>query len=49
MKLAETIKGFQKIISGELDALPEQAFYMAGTLDDVMVAAEKLAAVGMAQ
>ena len=46
VKLADTIKGFKKIISGELDALPEQSFYMAGTLDDVMAAAEKLAAVG---
>jgi F-type H+-transporting ATPase subunit beta len=46
VKLADTIKGFKMIVEGKLDDLPEQSFYMAGQLDDVMVAAEKLAAVG---
>ena len=33
--IAETIKGFKKILDGELDALPEQAFYMKGSIDQV--------------
>jgi len=38
IKLQDTIRGFSKIISGEMDSLPEQAFYMAGTIEE---AAEK--------
>lgn len=34
VSLAETIKGFQMILSGELDSLPEQAFYLVGTIDE---------------
>ena len=34
--LKETIRGFQEIISGRLDELPEQAFYMAGGIDEVI-------------
>ena len=33
VKLEETIKGFQKILAGELDDLPEQAFYMVGDIN----------------
>ena len=33
--IAETIKGFKKILDGELDSLPEQAFYMKGSIDQV--------------
>jgi F-type H+-transporting ATPase subunit beta len=33
--LAETIKGFKEIIEGRCDEIPEQAFYMAGTIDEV--------------
>ncbi|RMD71566.1 MAG: F0F1 ATP synthase subunit beta [Cyanobacteria bacterium J149] len=40
--LEETIKGFQKILSGELDDLPEQAFYMVGNIDEAMAKAEKM-------
>lgn len=32
----DTIKGFKKIISGELDDLPEQCFYMVGTIDEAV-------------
>ncbi len=32
--LKETIRGFKMIVSGECDALPEQAFYMVGTIDE---------------
>src|SRR6267378_1093953 len=36
VKLEDTIKGFKKIISGELDELPEQAFYMRGPIEDAI-------------
>ena len=49
VKLPDTIKGFQRIISGELDALPEQAFYMCGQISEAEAQAEKLAAVGTAK
>jgi F-type H+-transporting ATPase subunit beta len=42
--LAETISGFKKILSGELDELPEQAFYMVGSLDEAVAKAEKIKA-----
>lgn len=35
----ETVKGFKEILEGRHDDLPEQAFYMAGTIDDVVEAA----------
>jgi F-type H+-transporting ATPase subunit beta len=44
VKLEETIKGFNMILSGELDSLPEQAFYMVGSIDQVIAKAEKLKA-----
>ncbi len=34
--LEETIRGFKMIVEGELDDVPEQAFYMAGTIDEVL-------------
>ena len=40
--LKETIKGFKMIASGELDHLPEQAFYMVGTIDEAIEKAKKL-------
>ncbi len=40
--LAETIRGFKMIVNGECDHLPEQAFYMVGTIDDVFEKAKKL-------
>jgi F-type H+-transporting ATPase subunit beta len=46
VKLEETIKGFNMILSGELDELPEQAFYMVGSIDQVIAKAEKLKAEG---
>jgi F-type H+/Na+-transporting ATPase subunit beta len=45
VKLEDTIKAFKMIVSGELDELPEQAFYMKGGIDEAIAAAEKLAAV----
>ncbi len=42
VKLEETIKGFQRILAGELDDLPEQAFYMVGNIEEAVAKAEKL-------
>jgi F-type H+-transporting ATPase subunit beta len=42
VKLADTIKGFKMIVDGKLDDIPEQAFYMAGTIEEVQEEAEKL-------
>jgi len=44
VKIADTIRGFQEIVAGKHDALPEQAFYMAGTIGEVIEKAQKLAA-----
>lgn len=42
VKLADTIKGFKMIVDGELDHIPEQAFYMVGAIEDVLEKAEQL-------
>ncbi|MEB3179632.1 MAG: F0F1 ATP synthase subunit beta [Nostocaceae cyanobacterium] len=42
VKLEDTIKGFKMILNGELDNLPEQAFYMVGSIDEAKAKAEKL-------
>jgi len=42
--LTETIRGFREVVEGKHDDLPEQAFYMVGTIDDVIEKARKLAA-----
>jgi F-type H+-transporting ATPase subunit beta len=42
VQLKDTLKGFQMILAGELDNLPEQAFYMVGGIDQVMAKAEKM-------
>ena len=44
VSLEETIKGFKGVVAGEYDDLPEAAFYMVGTIDDVMEKAKKMAA-----
>jgi len=41
--LAETTRGFKMIVAGECDHLPEQAFYMVGTIDEAFEKAKKLA------
>jgi F-type H+-transporting ATPase subunit beta len=38
----ETVRGFRMILDGELDDLPEQAFYMVGTIDQAIEQAEKM-------
>lgn len=42
--LEESIKGFNMILSGELDDVPEQCFYLKGGIEEVLAAAEKLKA-----
>ncbi len=42
VKLEDTMKGFTMILSGELDDLPEQAFYMVGDINEAMAKAENL-------
>lgn len=42
VKLEDTIKGFKGIIEGQYDNIPEQAFYMVGTIEDVLEKAKKM-------
>ncbi len=42
VSLKDTIAGFKMIVSGELDNLPEQAFYMVGNIDEAIEKAKKL-------
>ncbi len=41
--IKETIRGFKEILEGKHDALPEQAFYLVGTIDDAIAKAKKMA------
>ena len=43
VELEDTIKGFDAICKGEYDHLPEAAFYMVGTIEEVVQKAEKMA------
>jgi F-type H+-transporting ATPase subunit beta len=42
VSLAETIEGFNKILSGELDDLPEQAFYLVGNINEALTKAASM-------
>ena len=42
VSLKETIRGFKGIVAGDYDHLPEQAFYMAGTIDEVVEKAKQM-------
>ncbi|HKJ45320.1 MAG TPA: F0F1 ATP synthase subunit beta [Balneolales bacterium] len=42
VSIDDTIKGFKKILNGELDHLPENAFYMVGTIDEAIEKGEKM-------
>jgi F-type H+-transporting ATPase subunit beta len=44
VKLTDTIRGFGELVDGKHDDLPEQAFYMVGTIEDAKAKADKLAA-----
>jgi F-type H+-transporting ATPase subunit beta len=46
VKLADTIKSFKEIADGKYDDIPEQAFYMQGTIDDVLERAEQIRKAG---
>ncbi len=43
-KIADTVRSFKEVIDGKHDDVPEQAFYMKGTIEEVLEAAEKLKA-----
>jgi F-type H+/Na+-transporting ATPase subunit beta len=43
VKLEDTIASFERVVAGEFDQLPEQAFYMQGGIDDVIARAKQLA------
>jgi F-type H+-transporting ATPase subunit beta len=42
VSLKDTIAGFKGILDGEYDHIPEQAFYMVGSIDEVLAKAEKM-------
>jgi F-type H+/Na+-transporting ATPase subunit beta len=44
-KIADTVRSFKEVIEGKHDDVPEQAFYMRGTIEEVLEEAEKLKAV----
>jgi F-type H+-transporting ATPase subunit beta len=44
VKLSDTIRGFKEIVEGKHDEVPEQAFYMVGTIEDALEKARRLAA-----
>ena len=47
--IADTIRGFKEIVEGKHDAIPEQAFYMVGTIEEALAKAEKDQAYRVAQ
>ena len=42
VKVEDTIKGFKEILEGKHDQLPEQAFYMIGSIDEAVTNAKKI-------
>ena len=44
MKLEDTIRDFKAVANGEYDHIPEQAFYMKGTIEEALEHAKELAA-----
>jgi F-type H+-transporting ATPase subunit beta len=42
VSLNDSISGFQRILNGEFDSLPEQSFYLVGTIEDVIEKAKNL-------
>ena len=42
--ISETIRGFREILDGKHDDLPEQAFYMVGTIEEAVEKGERLRA-----
>jgi F-type H+-transporting ATPase subunit beta len=46
VQVKDTIRGFQEVVDGKHDALPEQAFYMVGTIEEAVEKAEKMKGQG---
>ena len=44
VELADTIRSFKAIVDGEYDHLPEQAFYMVGSIEEAVAKGQKMAA-----
>jgi F-type H+-transporting ATPase subunit beta len=44
VKIADTVRGFKEIVEGKHDEIPEQAFYMVGTIEEVLEKNEKITA-----
>ena len=42
VKIEETVRGFREILNGKHDDLPEQAFYMVGTIEEAVENAERM-------
>jgi F-type H+/Na+-transporting ATPase subunit beta len=42
VSLEETIRGFREIVDGKHDDIPEQAFFLKGSIDEVVEAAKKM-------
>src|ERR1700723_3087176 len=42
VKIADTVRSFKEIVEGKYDDIPEQAFYMVGTIDEAIAKAEKM-------
>jgi F-type H+-transporting ATPase subunit beta len=45
VKIEDTVRGFKEIVEGKHDEVPEQAFYMVGTIEEVLEKAEKMQAM----
>ena len=44
IQIKDTVRGFKEVVEGKHDDLPEQAFYMVGTIEDAIEKAKRLAA-----
>jgi F-type H+-transporting ATPase subunit beta len=44
VKIADTVRSFKEIVEGKYDDIPEQAFYMVGTIDEALAKSEKMKA-----
>jgi len=44
VKIEDSVRSFKEIVEGKYDDIPEQAFYMVGTIDEALAKAEKMKA-----
>ena len=44
VRIEDTVRSFKEIVEGKYDDVPEQAFYMVGTIDEALEKAEKMKA-----